>query len=239
MDNLLLDDSIDAVTALLQRDWKSLARPLLWDAADRWPAGDGRILLASDTAVELGPPQTESAAFFLCTGDADKIKDGQITLVGPDLAEAHSRSLPFGKVVLLAGHGFTEDNFFGRYQEINRLRFRLSLSGYMMRAVLQENKEWSRVGKDALDRGFSFRVLGGALLREMKSLDYIDRASVIFVTASPEEVRKLKPIGDRAVKIMRAMNKVFERLDCDCAACNYSDVCREVEGLKRLHERRA
>ncbi len=237
MDNLLLDSYIDAVSALIENDWKGRGREIPFDANICWPADSGRILLSSDTAVELGSPRTESSSFFLCTSDHEKIQDGKITLIGPDLNETDSRQLPFGKVVLLAGHDFTEDNFFDRYQELNRLRFRLSLYGYMMRAVLQENKEWSRVGKDALRKGFSFRVLGSELIRAMKSLDYIDRASVIFVTASEEDVRKLKPIGDKANKVMRAMNKVFEKIDCDCASCDYSDVCSEVEGLKKLHEK--
>lgn len=237
MDNLPLEDYIDAVSELVGNDWKNRARIIPYDADIVWPADSGRILLSSDTAVELGSPRTESASFFLCTEESGKIDDEKIVLIGPDLNETDTRQLPFGKVVLLEGHGFTEDNFYDRYQEINRLRFRLSLRGYMMRAVLQENKEWSRVGKEAAKRGFSFRVLGSELIRAAKSLDYIDRASVIFVTSSAEDVRKLKPIGDKSNKVMRAMSKVFEKIECDCASCDYSDVCSEVEGLKKLHEK--
>lgn len=237
MNKVMFDSYIEEISDLADNRWQTRSRILPCRNDMRWPKADGQIILGSDTAVELGSPQTVSVSFFLWTEDLEKIKDRTITVVGPELCETDQKQLPFGKIVLLGGHGFSEENSYSRYQEINRIRFQMSLSGYMMRAVLQEGKEWSRVGTEAMQRGFSLQVLGSELIREFQSLDYIDKAAVIFVTSSAQDVMELKPIGDKVNKTMRAMNKIYENLEYDCAACDFSDVCNEVEGLRKIHKK--
>lgn len=236
MDNLF-DSYIDFIYHLVENDWKSKSR--VWTSNNDllWPSAQGEIIFGSETAMELGSPQSESSSFFLCTEEKRKIADETVTVVGPELCESDNSDLPFGKVVLLGVHGFTDDNYYGRYQEINRCRFSLSLYGYMMRAVIQENKEWSRVSKDAMKKGFSLQILGSELISELKKLEYVDSASVVFITSSREDVLKIKPTGDKVNKIIKAMNKIYEKLDCDCSVCAYSDVCLEVEKLKDLHKK--
>lgn len=233
----MFDSYIETISDLVSNKWATRSRILPCEKNQRWPKTDNQIIFGSETAIELGPPQTESASFFLWTEDLEKINDETITIVGSELNETVQKQLPFGNVVLLGGHGFSDENSFSRYQKLSRVRFQMSLSGYMMRAVPQENKEWSRISTEAMKNGFSLQVLGNELIREFKMMDYIDQAAIIFVTSSVQDVSELKPIGGKVNKIMRAMNKIYENLEYDCASCNYSDVCNEVEGLKKLHKK--
>jgi len=202
-----------------------------------WPeAGQRDIVLKSDTGIELGNPKDESISFLAWTGDSSLVNDGYISLIGPDISETKSPALPFGKVVLVSGTGFDEDNCYDRYHEMEFLRYDVSLKGYMMRAVSQYMREWSRVSKEAVERGFSFQILGSAFLKKLKELNYVSGAEVFFVTSSSEDVRKLKKPGDRFMRYISAMTKMTEEMDFDCESCEYQEVCSEAEELQDMRK---
>ena len=120
-----------------------------------WPVGGKKnIVLAQDTGIELGNPRQESLSLILWADEHAHIHDGRITVIGPDLPDAKGRSLPFAKIVMVAVHGFDEENTCDRWQEMDLLRFDIDLAGYMMRAVSQYQREWSRVSSDALEKGY-------------------------------------------------------------------------------------
>ena len=218
--------------------FKEQAGISFFDSELTWPRGrPGDIILSSDTVIELGHPQTESLAFLMWTDSPDKVRDGGITVIGPELSELASGKAPLGKITLIGGHGFTEDNAYERFQEMDMVRTRLSLQGHMLRAVPQQNREWSRISKDALKKGFSLKMLGNELIREYRKLEYVDAVEVIYLTTSAEDIQRLRPTGEKVSQIVRAMNKIFDNLELDCAACDYSDVCDEVEGLRDMHKR--
>ena len=85
---------------------------------------------------------------LLWTDDLAAIEDGRITLVGPDFPESQGKSLPFGKVVLAAVDGFTEDNAYDRHKDLDFLRYSIDLKGFMMRSVSQYMREWCRISTD-------------------------------------------------------------------------------------------
>jgi len=200
-----------------------------------WPPGGGRnVVLSEDVGVELGSPQEESVSFVIWTGSKNEVRDGNISLIGPDLQASKGKSLPFGKVVIIEGRGFNEENTYARYRAIEAIRYDLDLKGYMLRAVSQYQKEWSRVSKEALDSGFSFNVLGGALIDKFKEQDYIDGAEIIFVTSSREDVREIRGISKGVARIIGAMNKMVEEMSFDCSTCEYADVCSEVLDLRKI-----
>ena len=218
--------------------FKEQAGISFFDSELAWPRGrPGDIILSLDAVIELGHPQTESLAFLMWTDSPDKVSDGGITVIGPELSELASGKAPLGKITLIGGHGFTEDNAYERFQEMDMVRTRLSLQGHMLRAVPQQNREWSRISKDALKKGFSLKMLGNELIREYRKLEYVDAVEVIYLTTSAEDIQRLRPTGEKVSQIVRAMNKIFDNLELDCAACDYSDVCDEVEGLRDMHKR--
>lgn len=205
------------------------------DAPVPWPRAMGKsVVLSQDTAVELGNPREESCSFMVWDEDPGSVRDGVITLAGPELSECEDRSVPFGKAVIVGVSGFTPENGYDRYREMDLARYDLDLRGYMLKAASQYRREWSRVSRDALREGFSFRVLGGALIDALKKNPYVEAVEIIFVTSSPEDVRGLAPISEGAHRVIEAMTKMIDELDFDCNSCVYTDVCSDVAGLRTM-----
>lgn len=235
----LFDDIISELRAFLD-DKKISKRLRILKALDRqWPSGErGNIVLASDTGVELGNPEKESASFIVWTDNTGQIRDGRINLIGPDISESKGGSLPFGRVVILGVKGMDENNCYERHRQIDTARYNLNLKGYMMRAVSQYMREWSRVSNEALADGFDFATLAGALSSIYRPMEFIESAEYIFVTSSAEDVRFIGEKGSRVQRLIGAMNKMATEMTFDCGSCDYTDICSEVEGLRSMRRKR-
>ena len=232
----LFDKHIDQIRSFLEPYQAAGAltayshtRPASWPASNRQ-----NLVLAGDTGVELGHPDDASTAFLLWTNDPARVIDRRITVVGPDLPDIQNQRVPFGKIILAGGDDFNEENSFERYREMELLRYDIDLKGYMMRGVSQHQREWSRVSRDALKNGFSFRVLGGALLDQFTRLSYIKTAEVIFITQSREAVLEIQTLACETIKIIGAMNKMAEELSFDCTTCEFNTVCSDVAELRAM-----
>lgn len=203
----------------------------------QWESGKKRsVVLSQDMAVELGNPSEESVSCLIWTDDPDLVRGGVITLIGPGLAECAGKSVPFGKIVIIGVTGFNEENSYDRYRDMDGVRYEMDLKGYMMRAVSQYRREWSRVGAEALEKGFSLEILGGTLIDAYRKKEYVRAVEVLFVTSSREDVRGLAPIAEGTTKIISAMNKMFEELEFDCTTCENTDVCSEVDELRKMRD---
>jgi CO dehydrogenase/acetyl-CoA synthase beta subunit len=206
------------------------------DVASWVSTGKRNIVLNPDLGVELGHPSDESVSFLVWTNNLELVQDGAITLDGPDIWECANRRMPFGKIVLIGGRGFDTENSCERYREMELLRYDLSLEGYMIRAVSQYMREWSRVSKTAVAARFSFSILGGALINLYKSLEYIDAVEIFFVSSSPESVRQIRGFGEQVMRFMGAMRKLSEAHFLDCDSCEYRDVCEDVSELRAMRK---
>jgi CO dehydrogenase/acetyl-CoA synthase beta subunit len=234
----LFDRIINEVQQYIdQQHAKGIAREFHYTADLSWPpAGNRDIVLQSNVGVELGNPDGQSVSFLVWTGNAALVRDGLITLVGPDINECKARYVPFGKVAIICGSGFTEENAYERYRQMESQRYEISLKGYMMRAVSQYMREWSRISKEAVKNGFSFSTLGSALINRLREKTYIDSIEILFVTSSDEEVRELKEIGEQAMRYIKAMRKMTEDMDFDCKSCEYKDVCSDAGDLRAMRD---
>ncbi len=205
------------------------------DTEKAWPPGGSRnIVLKENTGLELGSPEKESVSCLLWTGDSAMVTDSRISLIGPDFPESFGKSLPFGKVVILAVEGFDEDNAYDRHRELDFVRYDLDLRGFMMRAVSQYMREWCRISREALHEGFSTQVLGSSLLNLFKARPFVKKAEVVFVTSSTKDVARIKEITSPAEKIIAAMNKMASELSFDCDTCEYQEVCNEADDLRSM-----
>jgi CO dehydrogenase/acetyl-CoA synthase beta subunit len=202
-----------------------------------WPeAGPRDIILQSDTGVELGNPKDESISFLAWTNELSLVRDGMISILGPDVGETNAGRLPFGRVVLIGGTGFDEENCYTRFREMDLSRYDISLKGYMMRAVSQYMREWSRISREAVDNHFSLTLLGNALIQKLKTFDYIDSVEILFVTSSNNDVCELKATGDRFIQYINAMTKMVENHDFECESCEFQAVCDEADELRQMHK---
>lgn len=171
------------------------------------------------------------------TDSLDMIRDGLTTVIGPELNRLEPGKAPLGKITLLGVHGFSEENAYERFLEMDLIRTKLSLEGYMLRAVPQHNREWSRISREAMNKGFSLNILGNELVRDYRKLVYVDAVEVIFITSSVQYIQRLRPISEKVSHVISAMKNIFDDLEFDCAECDYSNVCNEVDGLREMHKR--
>lgn len=234
----LYDTIIDDIKVIQNQKFVGARlKELVFSNSLSWPlAGNQNLVLQSDTAIELGNPADESVSLSLWTEMSGVVDDNRITLVGPDITESDTQRLPFGKIVLIEGWGFNEDNAYERYREIDLVRFDVSLKGYMMRAASQYMREWSRISQESVDNGFSFSILGSTLISELKKKDYIKSVEVIFITSANDDVALLKPMAVRVDQINKAMSKMVEEMSTDCENCEYEEICDEVSELRNMRK---
>ncbi len=200
-----------------------------------WPAaGQRNLVIGRDIAVELGHPDDGSVAFLIWRESAGDHRGGRTYLVGPDLPAARGRRLPFAKVVMIQGRGFDADNTPARYSQLEAVRYGIDLRGYMLRAASQVSREWGRVSHAALTGGFSFAVLGDALIRAYTAIDFVDRADVLLVTSGKDDVMAFRLLADRVTRVIAAMNKMRVEMDLDCGSCSFAPVCEAVDGLRAM-----
>lgn len=234
----LFDNYIQEIrTFLEQKKAEGRVTQSIHHGLTNWPLSKNRnLVLGQDTAVELGNPKTASTSFLLWGNIKDGMKNQQITLVGPDLEQVKEKQISFGKIVLIGGDDFNEDNNYDRYRELSQVRYDIHLKGYMMRGASQFQREWSRVSKEAVKNGFSFNVLGGALMDKFLQLSFVRSVEVIFLTSGKKDVRQMSRISDNTMKIIGAMNKMAGEMSFDCDACEYTDVCSDVAELRSMRK---
>jgi len=230
----MFDDAIGEIRNFVR---SHQARTFTAELPVSWPeAGPRDIVLLPDLALDLGHPDDASLCFTVWTEDERLVRDETITLIGPDIAEAGSGRLPFGKIVLVRMEPCTEDTAYERYRAMDLTRFSLSLKGYMLRATSQYMREWSRISREAVAKGFSLQNLGSALIAALKRVDGIAAAEVLFITRSSDDVMALKETGTRVARLVQAMNKMATEMAEDCGNCEYQDECSDASEMKALRE---
>lgn len=244
----LFDKDYNEITAFLDhRRNNGKVSEFFHTTGTGWPSEKNRnLVLGSDTAVELGNPKDASTSFLMWVNEPDKIKNGRITIVGPDLPLLNGKQVSFGKIVIVGASvesfgesfgeasGFDADNSYDRYREMELLRYDIHLKGYMMRGVSQQQREWSRVSIDAINSGFSFKHLGGALIDQFSQMPYVRAVETIFITSSRQDVLEVKAISDHVTTLISAMNKMADEMSFDCDTCDYNDVCGDVAELRAM-----
>jgi CO dehydrogenase/acetyl-CoA synthase beta subunit len=198
------------------------------------PGANPKIILRSDTFLELGSPQAGSCAFVLWTDTPSLIRDGRMTLVGPDVPEAGGASLPFGQIVLVGGDRLSAEE----HQAIEQTQYIADqIEGYMVRS--SSRNIWSRVSTEAAAKGFCFETLGRCLMTIFKSsLPKVQAMEVVFVTSGKDDVLRLNDIA-REVRDISAdiVKEHWKRrgydLDCDldCRSCHDKDVCDDIRKI--------
>jgi len=202
----------------------------------------GGIVLREDTFVELGHPDAGSCSLLLWTESRAFLRDGAITLVGPDIPESAGESLPFGQVLLAGGEDLTT-SFQAALERSQYVGDRIE--GYMMRSVPE--RVWSRVSKQAAAGGFCFQTLGGALMALLRTeVPQVQAAEAVLVTSSAEDLAPLQAMAEQARKIARGIKaeqlvaRADGELECtredECPVCADKPVCdgiREILVLRK------
>jgi CO dehydrogenase/acetyl-CoA synthase beta subunit len=192
------------------------------------------VILRENTFLELGNPLKGSASMVLWTRQAELIQDGLITRIGPDVPDAEGQSLPFGQVILLGGSRLEEKDL-PRLERASNLSS--LLEGYMIRHV--PRKLWSRVSREAAEKGFRFETLGRAIMGHYKrEFPLLERVEILFVTSSKADVEELEEIADEAKgkslsirKLTRTEEGIYECDELSCDDCPEKPTCDTIRDI--------
>ncbi len=193
------------------------------------------IILRGDTFIELGNPLQGSCSIFLWTDDMSKIDDGKITLFGPDIQEAGEDSIPLGQIFLAAGKKFPD---LEHNSLVHNQRAAGDIEGYMLKSSL-DYTSWGRVSKAAAEKGFSFEILGKAMIALYKTrVPETEAVQIAFITSGKEDVKNLESIASKAKDISREIVREAWKakgydLDCDydCSSCGDKNVCDDLRDV--------
>ncbi len=207
------------------------------------PSTGGGVILRSDTFTELGSPDVGSVSFMLWTDNPSLLQDGRITLIGPDIPQSEDASLPFGQVLLIGGKELTAD----KHGELERCQHvGDQIEGYMIKSV--PRRTWSRVSRDAVQKGFDLEILGKALMSIYRSaVPEIQAIEVLFVTSNKNDLEPLEKIGEQVQEISENIVKntwkakgfdieCFSALDCD--SCPDRAVCDDIKEMIKVRKRK-
>ncbi|MHA1147905.1 MAG: hypothetical protein ACTSR8_06635 [Promethearchaeota archaeon] len=198
------------------------------------------IILQEETALELGGVDKKSFSLIYPHHILDFIKNGHITLIGPELKSVREESIDFGLLLFI---GFKKIN----KKEFDNLRHFSFISngiqGFMIRTI--PRRFWCRISSEVRDK-FSFELLGNAIffLYKQKFQDLIDSMEIIFISSRPELIEELITITSEirehlSSKWQEKIEEWKKRIDCEydweCNECPYYDTCEDIKEV--LEER--
>ncbi len=184
------------------------------------PAFEGERVRKDDLFMECGGGRTPGIE-VLISKEMDEIEDGLVTLEGPDISDIEQgQNLPLGILVEVAGREMQSD-----FEPILERQFH-HLMNYIQGIMHmgQRNIMWLRIGKAAVEKGFSFKHLGkvlhGKLHQEFGAI--VDKIQVKLFT----EVDGVQSVADLAASVyterdlrLGAMTDETEDVFYSCTLC--------------------
>jgi hypothetical protein len=193
------------------------------------------VVLAEDTAVELGHPLTPSLAMVLTCYQPQLVRHGEISILGPDVDEIESGDRrPFAQIIMLSfRNGDSPDPF-----QIDRTQYLTRrLPGYMVRSV--PGKAWVRISRAAMAAGLTIKTVGSALIDAyMHDFETLEKAEVAFVTSCEKDVEALTQIAYEASilagkhkKLVLGVDGEVECQELNCETCDDKPVCDNLRDI--------
>ncbi len=150
----------------------------------------------------MGGPKQEMKFELVRVAPIDKITDGKITIVGPDIKDLQEgANIPFGIVIEMAGSKLEEDLESVLERRIHE--FTNYIEGVMH--LNQRYDGWWRVSKNAVGKGFnSLKFLGEILMRLYKAeLPIVEKTQATIYT----DAGKMKDAYKNAIDLYEARDK--------------------------------
>ncbi|MCP4137416.1 MAG: hypothetical protein GY754_40995 [bacterium] len=189
--------------------------------------GNAYIVMADETAVELGSPKTKSLTRVLWT-KTPGITSDRIWIAGKDLPEILSQqngsSVSFLLFIILQ-LGNENDPTDIRLQGLKNLTNKIP--GFMTRSIT--GKMWIRIHKSLMKKKFSLYSLGQSLYETYKeSIPGIEGIDIILAADDPALIAQFEPVFE-AAKIICGENQKLQWEEDGVVSCEElnCDVCEE------------
>ena len=211
------------------------------ERAGAGPSSARMIVLAEDTAVELGPPKRASMNAVLWTNEPGLVNDGRVLLIGPDLAEVQGQERDYAQIMMLELEPGADADLF-KLESIQYLSRRLP--GVMAR--MMPGRLWLRVSKQAMKEGLCFPLLSGAFRESyQEQVPGVCKVESLFVTRDRSSVERFSALASEAKilsgqhkKIMLAADGEYECEDLDCGTCDDKEVCDEIREVVTIRRKK-
>jgi len=224
----------ECVTALESTlsTWRAAERLVEVDlaAGPGWPSRRG-LVLGADAALDLGSPAVGSLAFLLWSA-AESGTRRRAWRLGPDVSDlaAASREASLGLVIHVRGEPPRDSaEEYARYIDLRQALYSITPDGVTLRSMPSQQHLWLRIHRDAVARGFTLAHLGATLSDALLGLPFAREVDLLFVTAGPEALAPLRPLGRDVHRRVGALVKRHEEERAECAECEYQDICDEKE----------
>ncbi|MHC1610526.1 MAG: CO dehydrogenase/CO-methylating acetyl-CoA synthase complex subunit beta [Candidatus Methanospirareceae archaeon] len=186
------------------------------------PMYEGERIRKADLYVELGGGSKPGFELVLFEPDPDKIRDGAVSLIGPDLEEMDEGGrYPYAMIYKVYGEGIEED--LEAVIERRNHEYQGHIHGYMH--LNQRAEIWVRISKEAVKKGLkSLKQIGKATIMLFKAeLPFIEKMEATYITDEEEVVRRL----EEAKKIYEARDlRVRELHDEDVEEFYQCTLCQ-------------
>ena len=146
---------------------------------------------ASDRVMELGHPPSESIGLVLLTQQPELVVDGRVTVLGSELGDQPAGRYSF---VFIVKAELSELNDESRDRLAGMLSVFNDFAGCL--ACAESGRIWMRLSAEALSHGVSLSVMGGYALSELRKLNGVRAAEVLFVVADRGIVERFRPVAD-------------------------------------------
>ncbi|MFX0059415.1 MAG: hypothetical protein ACFE85_16220 [Candidatus Hodarchaeota archaeon] len=195
------------------------------------------IILQEDTELELGGINRNSFSIIYIVDDSKLIKDGNITLLGPEINEIQESSVDFGIFILIAPNESPAKEI----DKFNHLNFvSNSIEGFMIRTI--PRRFWCRINSQVIKRKISFEFLGNAIiyLYKQKFGNIIKSIEIFIINSYPNSIKDFIKLSSDITERSRERwkNKIEEwkkRIDCDydwaCKICPYQEECYDIKKI--------
>lgn len=182
---------------------------------------EGERIRKEDMYLELGGPKVDKKFEIVLVKTPDEIKDGNITIIGPDIQDIPEGShIPFGIIIEVAGSKLEED-----LEGVLERR----IHEYMnyIQGVMHLNQRydiWIRISKKSFSKGLnSFIFIGKAIERLYRNeLALIEKIQITFLTGGDQFTELYQKAMTRyEARDMRARGISDEEVDTfyGCALC--------------------
>ena len=184
------------------------------------PAFEGERIRKDDLYMECGGGRTTGVE-VLISKEMDEVEDGLVIMEGPDISDIEEgQNLPIGIQVEVAGREMQSD-----FEPILERQFH-HLMNYVqgIMHIGQRNIMWVRIGKGAVEKGFSFKHLGvvlhGKLHQEFGAILDKVQVKIFTVQEKVEEVMELakRVYAERDLRL-GAMTDETEDVFYSCTLC--------------------
>ena len=194
--------------------------------------GSASIVLAEDTAVELGAPQKESVSMAMWTSRRGTLRN-RLWTSGSDFDKLIDKSVSYIQIIMLE----FEDGSQAAEPDIGRIKnLTNKLSGFMTRSM--PGKTWIRIDKKRMQEGFSLYALGQCLHKAyLDAIPDIKSMDIILITDHDELIKTLKPVSEIA-RIISGDNTKFKWVSDGVVTCDElnCDDCEEKATCDSIRE---